>query len=60
MRYVYLDESVFGKKKACIAYGAFVTDSVISSEIIRTALDNLQNDPDRHKEPGKKIDDKTL
>ena len=59
-RFLYIDESEFAEPKESLATGLLATDVEISQEPIEEALANLSEDPDRHQEPAKPLDDRTL
>ena len=60
MRYIYVDESKFSKPNPCIGTGMLISDEEINDEIIKNAITDLHNDPDRHEQPSGKLDDATL
>ena len=58
--YIYLDETVFGNDNQYCGYGSFSSQQRISEFVISGALQNLEDDKDRHKKKFRKQDDRTL
>lgn len=60
--YVYADETEreLSQNKRLVGVGLFVCEQPVSYAIVSTALADLKNDPDRHKDDFRKRDSRTL
>lgn len=59
-RTLYADESTFGEDDHIHGVGMLVVDGSLDPTIVADALDALKRDPDRHRQPAKRMDDSTL
>ncbi len=60
MIYIYSDESAFSEPNPYIGTAVLISDNGITEDVITNAMNKLINDPDRFKEPEKKLDDNTI